>query len=490
MASLYIKPSQHRKDTSMGYSKLTYDKYLEDIDFFLGDLQLQAPQWADELSAMGFESVCAIDFYEDIFGEDLAPHRLPADCQSGEYSAIALEITDKGKERKAKRIYVQQDLIELIDLIEDSDNFCLVAPVSYAGKKRTNNNARFLYALCIEIDGIQPKHGLEELFYSFERKNRQMLRPTYIVCSGTGLHLYVVFERPIPLFKNVFEQLNAIKSYLTTHLWDKPISKLYDHVQYESLCQAFRCVGTHGKNKNKIAMAFKTGEKWTIEKMNEVLPEDLRMNAIYKSDLPLEKAKELYPEWYQRRIVEGKKPGHYNRYEGIYYNWIEKMKRKENGAKLGHRYNCLENLCSLAVQCQIPPEQVEKDCRELAEYLETMTESEDNHFTEYDVLCALRTYHTASQEAYTRRIDYISKKTGILLTPNKRNGRKQTEHIRLMNFVRDELNNNKNWRNKDGAPTKQEIVKQWRLEHPEGKKVDCERDTGLSRHTVLKWWDA
>lgn len=31
-------------------------------------------------------------------------------------------------------------------------------------------------------------------------------------------------------------------------------------------------------------------------------------------------------------------------------------------------------------------------------------------------------------------------------------------------------------------------VPKWRESHPLGTKADCERDTGMSRHTVLKWW--
>lgn len=58
----------------------------------------------------------------------------------------------------------------------------------------------------------------------------------------------------------------------------------------------------------------------------------------------------------------------------------------------------------------------------------------------------------------------------------------------MMNFIRDELNGNKNWRNKDGAPTKQNIVEEWRKNHPDGKKADCIRETGLSKPTVYKWW--
>lgn len=38
------------------------------------------------------------------------------------------------------------------------------------------------------------------------------------------------------------------------------------------------------------------------------------------------------------------------------------------------------------------------------------------------------------------------------------------------------------------AEEKSKIVEEWKQQHPDGKKIDCERETGLSRHTVLKWW--
>ena len=67
---------------------------------------------------------------------------------------------------------------------------------------------------------------------------------------------------------------------------------------------------------------------------------------------------------------------------------------------------------------------------------EELTVDEDNHFTEYDILCALRTYHTASEQAYRRKIDIISDKTGIQLTANKRNGRKQEQHLQLARGIK------------------------------------------------------
>ena len=57
-----------------------------------------------------------------------------------------------------------------------------------------------------------------------------------------------------------------------------------------------------------------------------------------------------------------------------------------------------------------------------------------------------------------------------------------------MNFVRDEINGNKNWRDGNGRPDKSQIVINWRVAHPDGTKAECIRETGLSTPTVYSWW--
>lgn len=480
----------------MGYSKLTYDEYIEHPERWGTEL----PLWAKELSELGYPGVSAIDFYDDIFGEDLEEGRPPDEYIRGEYAGIAIErvkkldkygrvvLDKKGNEMYVGRRYtVTRGNMELYDLIDRSENFCMIAPISYSGRSRNNENARFMYALCIEVDYIQPESGLKELIYSWQRRVTPMPCPTYIVCSGNGLHLYYVFERPIPLWKNVCESLTEAKKYFTPWFWNKYITTAYEKIEYESINQPFRCVGSRTKG-NSYVMAFQTGKKVTIEYMNRFLPDGLYLDSVYKSKCTLNQAKELYPEWYKRRIEKGEARGHFNRYEPIYYNWIEKILDRRSGAVVGKRYHCLENLCSLAVQCNIEPEQVEKDCRMIAERFEELTVDENNHFTEYDVQCALKTYYKGAEQAYRRRIEFISKKTGIALVPNKRNGRKQSEHIKLMNFIRDEINGNKEWRNKKGRPTVEQTVREWREHHPDGRKAECIRETGLSKPTVYKWW--
>lgn len=473
----------------MGYSKLTYEHYLEHPDFYT----FEAPIHADALYEKGYVSVSAIDFYDDIFGEDLETHRMPDDYTTGEYGGLAFELVNRKnkkpgeKEYYMKRYTVTKGNSELYELINRSDNFCMISPVSYAGKNKTIKNARYLYAMCIEVDDIVPNTGINELIHSWERKFQPIPQPTYMVCSGTGLHLYYVFERPIPLWANVFKTLSEAKKEFTKRIWTNFVTNSYNNIQYEGIVQNFRCVGSVTK-KGTYVMAFQTGEKVTIEYMNGFLPEDKKILKFYKSSCSIEEAKKLYPDWYNRCIQEGRGRGHWQRYAPIYYNWIEKL--LSGVVVVGHRYNCLENLCSLAVQCNISPEQVEKDCRRIAEKFEELTISEENHFTEYDICCALRTYYEKNDGAYRRRIDYIQNKTGIELIPNKRNGKSQAQHLKVARFVRDlNYEETNGWANKDGAPKKHDIVKNWRKEHPNGKKADCIRDTKLSKPTVYKWWN-
>lgn len=464
----------------MNPTKITYEDLIENFPNLI-------PQHADTIFKNGGMPTCALDFYQDIFKTDLAPqHADPNDYKTGEYAGIALEINQTKTGRKARRRTVTRELTELFTLIETSDNFCLISPISYAGKARTNKNARYLHALALEIDELVPDSGIRELFYLSQRQNRPMPQPTYIVCSGSGVHLYWIFERPIPLYATVFEQLSAAKRAITPIFWDKQITKSWEKPQYESLNQPFRCVGTRTKT-GKRTLAFKIGHEITLDYLNKFLDDETKITTVYpKGKVTLKEAQTLWPDWYQRRIIEKQDRGHFTRHPGIYHNWKQKILKN---AKVGTRYYCLENLCSLAVQCRIDPETIEKDCNEIAEHFETLTTDEKNHFTKDDVISALSTYHNPNESTWARRIEYISNRTGIPLTPNIRKGNTQELHLKIAR-AHLEILNDAAGHALQGAPTKQHIVKNWRKQHPTGRKIDCQRATRLSRPTVLKWWNS
>lgn len=435
----------------------------------------------DILNALqhSFEEVHYMDFYRDIF--PIGELEEKGVYEVGKYAGIAVTVK-KGADR-TKRYTVTDDLDVISDMAE-TDDFCLMSPISYAGKSRKSQNARFMYALAIDLDGIETLNQWQFLMTQIER-GHEMLRfvwglpkPTYLVSSGTGIHIYYVFEKPVPMFKNIVEQLEVLKRRLTWQAWTQGASSLHDNVQYESLFQGFRVVGTITKTGGRCR-AFKTGEKVTVEYLNKYVPEEYRVKSFaYKSDLSLEKAKEKYPEWYQRRVVENRPKQTWKCKKDLYNWWIRKL---SGGAEQGHRYWCIMTLATYAKKCGVSREELERDAYGLIPLMNT----KGDKFTEDDVMHALEAF---SDSYITYPIDTIVNRTGIPIEKNKRNGRKQEQHIKIMNAIRDIEHPNGEWRNKEGRPDKKKIVEEWQKANPGGKKIDCERATGLSRHTVLKWW--
>ena len=397
-----------------------------------------------------FEEVYASDFYRDIF--PIGSFEKKGIYEKGKYNGIAVSIV--AGDSKAKRYTVTDDL-EIIDTLVETDDFCIMSPISYAGKSRKSEFARFLYAMAIDLDGVDTLDEWNFLMTQID-KGHEMLsfvwglpRPTYIVGSGTGLHLYFVFERPIPLFRSTVKELERLRRRITWQAWTQGASSLHDNVQYESLFQGFRMVGSITKNGERTR-AFKVGEKVTVE----------------------------YPEWYQKRIVEKKPKGTWVCKKDLYYWWIRKLKA---GVQQGHRYWCIMTLATYAKKCDIPFEELEKDAYGLIPFMNT----KGDKFTEDDVLHALEAYN----DSYiTYPINTIIQRTDIPIEKNKRNGRKQAMHLKIARSTL-EIMNDDNGMALQGRKPKKAIVQEWKSSHVNGKKIDCERDTGLSRHTVLKWWD-
>ena len=251
-----------------------------------------------------------------------------------------------------------------------------------------------------------------------------------------------------------------------------------ENIQYESLFQGFRVVGTITKTGGRCR-AFKVGNKVDIEYLNRYIPEDYRVTQFtYKSDLHLDKAKELYPEWYERRIVKKQPRNTWVCSKALYDWWIRKIK---DGAEQGHRFWCIMTLATYAKKCGVSKKTLEEDAYGLIPLMNTR----GDEFTEDDVMKALEAFN----DSYiTYPIHAIEARTAIHIPRNKRNGRKQAVHVKYMNNQRAfkvEMGECTN----GGRPDKAKVVEEWRKKHLDGKKIDCERETGLSRHTVLKWWN-
>lgn len=427
-----------------------------------------------------YEDMEPKEFYREIFPAGELQKAGGKNYGDGKYNAIAVEIIKKADGGyRAKRYTITDDLDKIDELVK-SDNFIIVSPISYRGKSREAINARYIYALAIDLDGITKPQYLYDLIHQMKEVD-YLPEPTYIIWSGSGLHLYYQFKEPIPCYKSLVPKLSKLKHALTEKIWNGYTTELYEKTQFESLFQGFRLVGGITKAGGRTR-AFRTGEKVSIEYLNGFVPEQDQVKDIkYKSTLPLEQAKIKYPEWYEKRYGENPQPkGTWQCKRDLYDWWLRRL----NEATVGHRYYCIMCLAIYARKSGISKEELEKDAFDLVDVMDSLTTSEDNHFTHEDVLSALEAYN---DNYITFPRDIISSLSNIEIKANKRNGRKQELHLEIARSTKAILKKSGELKN-DGRPSKEKEVIEWRQSNPKGEVNDCARDLGITRRTVLKHW--
>lgn len=465
-----------------------------------------------------YEEIQPYDFYREIFGDgelDEADAFTP-----GKYCGIALEITDqkrknkKGIEKTIVYRHTVTDDLDVVDLLQHSEHFCVMAPISYAGKSRASKNARIMYALGVELDNLRvtkdgQQIGLENLIDRYSDRAHYLPKPTFVVASGNGVHLYYQFEKPLVLFPNTIQSLKRYKEQLTKMIWSKSVTTSYkdDDIQQESIFQGFRMPGTPTRHGDKTA-AFRVGPKVSIDYMNSFMRTSFKgkknIEGVYKSDLLLKDAKEKYPEWYEKVVVKGDRTSKRWAVNRAVYDWW--LREIKEGAVDGHRYHCLMMLAIYAIKCgnydakknpnPVTQEEFEDDAWSLLEDFNERGKRADNPFTEYDVLCALQVYEDRGLITYPR--NSIAYRSGIEIQPNKRRKnpipRANGMAFKAARAVQDISDPDGSWRNKDGRPkgsgTKQQQVAAYRAEHPDASVSEVARELGISRPTVYKWWDS
>ena len=361
-----------------------------------------------------------------------------------------------------------------------------IRSASFIGKNTKNENASMIYALVFDLDG----QGITELqmVTQFMRKGTNIPKSTFVVLSGHGLHLYYVLETPIRATMNNIRKLNKLKEGMTKLIWNRYTSNI-EKIQFQYCLQGFRMVGSASKmGKRYPVRAYRfSDEHYTIEELVSWIPklkewDEYRIDMTERDTVPKETAKKLWPEWYEYRINQ-RQSNKWHIKRDLYDWWKNKI---VEGATYGHRYFCIMCLAIFAIKCDISEEELKKDALELVPILDRLSNDKDpkSRFTEDDVLSALHGYR---ENFKTWGRDKIALVSAIPLLANKRNYRTRAEHLKGARALQEIYN--PNWRNTEGRPNKEEQVKVWRLAHPNGKKIDCHRDTGLDPKTIRKWWD-
>ncbi len=519
MAKHTVKKRKWTKEEERAYWQQKRQDYIE-----MSRRMLEEPgyQWRDPLA-----------FYRDLFPEGFLQERWTEDRHDefdGKPNAIALKFGPRTRKKLIKgelqdvtiqeRYTITDDLDGVAELVRRSieENAPVyMAPVSWFGKHNRAVNARFFHAFAVDLDGVTPEklgNLLKQMRNGHEHgkpKSTSLPQASYIVMSGRGLHLYYLLEKPVPMTPKIVTFLQALKTALTEVVWTDFTSE--EERQYQGIFQGFRMPGTttrlngHGiddKTDSKYeALAFMYAPHGEFEPQrvkfdyligycgiaDEEVPVELVWLLETGGRTPLAEAKEKWPEWYERRVVQGGDRKTYVTNRAAYDSWHRRIFQETE--ETGGRYFSVLCLVAYAMKCNVPYEELERDAYGLVEWLDAKTDNPTNHFTNYDVSCALAAY--GNQQLYFWRNEYMSKRSKIdARTGIKHNWQKQADHLEEARALRDirQRRKGKNWwdeGNRDGAPTKEELVHDYARRHPDESQRKIAAALGISPTTVNKW---
>lgn len=459
--------------------------------------------YSDVVGLLGtlYEEVNGYDFYLDIFPDNESsgdPH------YDYSHPNAIFYYWDENEKRRLRRVMLkdrwEQDYMALVE----GNTHTLCGGLAYRNISNRLEHAQRMHALIFDLDGVG-EHELRNLLHRFQlepKTLRSLPEPTYLVASGTGVHLYYVFEEPIDLFPNIKVQLKSMKYDLTFKIWEYKATSKEKQIQYQSINQGFRMPGSVNEKHDVMIRAYRVGERVTIEHLNKYVIDKKNQVDVEKRFRPTkmtrEEAKERYPDWFERVIVKGdKRPekwdiaGKVNGEDpfALYHWWLKQIDQ----IKGGHRYFFLMCMAIYAAKCDVPKSKLKEDLEQAYKLLQEIEHS--NPMKREDIKSALEAY---SKEYYNFRLDDIEKLADVRIERNKRNGRKRDEHLKRARAVQAIDYPEGEWREGNGRPkgskdktprkNKQEQVLRFRKFWPKGSKADCARVTGLDPKTIRKWW--
>lgn len=446
------------------------------------------------LQSWGFPEVEPMDMYSDIFNLGSGFIQKCGEPK-GQYKTNPI-IT--GSKNGLTRQYIMfEDQFEQILEKFQSYDWAFLNGITYWGRHNKSASQSKMCAMIFDLDGVDDKclftllDGMHEDVYPM---------PNYIVLSGHGVHLYFVFEEPLSLYPNTKTELKSLKYALTTLLWNERTSK-DSNVQYQGINQSYRIVGGKTKIEGVRARAFRVSEHpISVDYLNEFVPEKDRVDTsrIYKESLySIAEARELFPDWYERRVLNKEPRGTWVTDRHVYDWWKTKI---FSNAAFGHRYFCVMALAIYAIKCNIPEDELIRDAYSFMSMLNAI--HPEDPFLESDVESALECYDLR-YKTFPR--EDISKLTGIQILPNKRNKQDRWTHLQADEWIIDgEPVENKCKRNRElglekarregritgrpkGSGTKQAEVLDYYQKHPGTTVEQAANALKMSTGTIQKW---
>lgn len=447
---------------------------------------------ADVLLSEGLQEASAMALYTDIFRLGEGRIQRKGEPPGSFKTNPVLYMRNNGEDKGHYRILFEDEFEKVLAESARYD-FAILNGITYFGRQATLKNASKCYALIVDLDG-QTDETLRMFLYWTRPEYLRIPRPNYIILSGHNVHLYWLFQEPINLYPETKRQLKEFKYALINKCWNEDTSTL-EHKQFQGINQGFRPVSGKSKIDGVAVRAFRLPNqpKWTIEEINEYVSPESRVDSrirYAKSEHTIEEARDMWPEWYRRRIELHENGSDWAVNRSLYEWWKRQIK---SGATYHHRYYCIMCLSVIAMRCShydekknpnpVTYDELKRDAFALKPFLNGI--NQDEPFTDADILSALEGFDPNMQRM---RIETVSKLTAIEVKRNvRRRGRDQKTHLKIARSTCDILYPDGSWRNKNGAPTKRDEIVNFAREHPGYSNRQIAETLGVSRNTVNKW---
>lgn len=397
------------------------------------------------------------------FGEQVSPWALYEDIFGDLEMVLPVVIIS---EDEGKHI-VPMELDAAITLASDRNDM-LLGGCTYFNNWISKRSAKDIYTFIIDMDNVYSGTLQNALQQEWRTASGDPLpMPTYIVNSGTGLHLYFVLEEPIPNYKVTTEALDRVYRALAIQ---QTTRRVFLKKQVQWFGQDFRMAG--GRNKYDWEnTVFRVGKKWDIDELAKAVG----IPDVHFLRYGEKRVKKPQPS-------RQRKKGQGWRTNRAFYDYSLRTCRDKT--KEGNRYTSMCALSVIAWKCGVSAAELERDLRGL---LPGYNKGATRLIREGEIYSAMKMYNDKAMLTQRERLEDWQ---GWEYKPIKRNGQKQADHLEEARAIRDirMRRKGKKWTDGNGRPSAEQTVKEWQAAHPHGRKCDCLRDTGLDPKTVRKWW--
>lgn len=383
-----------------------------------------------------FLPVGALQYYQDLYGEDYEQRR-----------CYILANEKKG------RIRFTDSIETLLEQESEHDDLYL-HPCAFFNNYPKIATMKRLYAFTVDLDGVS-SYDLRQLVQKITAKGYH-LKPTYIVNSGKGVHLVYILETPIETYNKTKPHLKSVLKALKAAYEGNSVSYKVD--KQTSIMQSYRVVGSRTKLGQR-AMAFCVGQKWTV---------DALATALHLPILPTSNTSDLGSAKEEKKDNVVYMP---NAKAGFYTYTLDRIKAEVTE---GHRYTAMFALCIIGYKTKgkVSKEQVRNDLYELVDYWNSQPCKRKIRYSEIS-----KAWKGYSQKFLMVRHEVLENWLGFKFGTNKRNGKKQKEHLQEARATR----------SKKMKDERYSMMKRYLDQHPQATLNELVEVLGWSKHTVIKY---